>query len=177
MSACSFLTTGAFQEGEVSSMETVLPTDNGSVDAAAPIRLGMLDDYIAFHLRLAQNASFKAFQRHTGEPDLRPGRFAVMSLIHDNPGITPMAVSRASGRDKSTITPVLRDLDRAKLMIRKPIAADRRSHSLYLTAEGEEKFRHLAACAAEHDRAIDQIVGARKHEMLGLLRRITSELD
>ena len=71
----------------------------------------MLDHYIGFHLRLAQNASFKAFKRLTGESDLKPGWFAVMMLVHVNPGITPMALSRASGRDKSTLTPVLRDLE------------------------------------------------------------------
>ncbi len=35
----------------------------------------------------------------------------------------------------------------------------------------------LAACAAEHDLAIDRIVGDKQHEMLALLRRIIAELD
>ena len=55
-------------------------------DAPAPgeredLKLGLLDDYIGFHLRLAQNASFRAFKRHTGDRDLRPGWFAVLTLI------------------------------------------------------------------------------------------------
>ena len=145
--------------------------------ASDPIRLGALEDYAAFYLRLAQNASFRSFKRHSGKADLRPGRFAVMSLIHDNPGITPMALSRASGRDKSTITPVLRDLDRAMLMTRTPIAADKRSHALQLTAKGEEELQHLSVCAAKHERAIDRIVGDEKREFLALLRRLIAELD
>ena len=83
---------------------------DGERDRGGGLSLGVLDDYVGFHLRLAQNASFRAFKRLTGERSLRPGWFAVLSIIDANPGITPMALSRASGRDKSTITPVLRDL-------------------------------------------------------------------
>lgn len=145
--------------------------------ASEGVSLGELDGYIGFHLRLAQNASFRAFKRHTGETDLRPGWFAVMMLIRHNPGITPMALSRASGRDKSTITPVLRDLMRQELIRRSPIPSDRRSYALFLTKAGEERLGHLSECAAEHDRELDEIVGQGKSELLHLLRRIVAILD
>lgn len=145
--------------------------------AGEEVRLGALDAYIGFHLRLAQNASFRAFKRLTGEHNLRPGWFAVLSIIKDNPGITPIALSRASGRDKSTITPVLRDLLKAGLVTRSPVAGDRRSYALSLTPPGVEKLAHLAACAAEHDRALDAIVGEEKPELIRLLRRIVARLD
>lgn len=144
--------------------------------AGEAVNLGPLEDYIGFYLRLAQNASFKAFKRHTGESDLRPGWFAILSLIGSNPGITPMVLSRASGRDKSTITPVLRDLMRLHLIARKPIVNDRRSYALYLTPAGEEKLRKLSRHAAHHDEELDALAGERKAELIALLRRI-AELD
>ena len=139
--------------------------------------LGKLDNYIGFHLRLAQNASFKAFKKKTGEDNLRPGWFAVLSLIHDNPGITPMALSRASGRDKSTLTPVLRDLDKRHFIARQPTANDRRSYSLFLTPAGQAKLARLAGHAADHDKVLDDIVGENKADLIDLLRRIWSVLD
>ncbi|TFF17691.1 MarR family transcriptional regulator [Jiella endophytica] len=142
-----------------------------------PVTLGQLDNYIAFHLRLAQNASFNAFKRKAGEADLRPGRFAVMAIIEGNPGITPLALSRASGRDKSTITPVLRGLERDGLIARSRIEADRRSHALFLTPAGEAMLQTLTEAAAEHDRELDAIVGDKKHELIALLRRIVATLD
>lgn len=142
-----------------------------------PVRRGALDDYIAFHLQLAQNASFKSFKRHAAQADLRPGHFAVLSLINDNPGVTPLALSRAAGRDKSTLTPVLRDLDRAMLIRRCPSTADRRSHGLHLTDKGSEKLAHLAECAARHDRELDAIVGVGKPALLDMLRRLIAALD
>ncbi|MBN9077006.1 MAG: MarR family transcriptional regulator [Rhizobiales bacterium] len=139
--------------------------------------LGPLEDRIGFHLRLAQNASFKAFKKKTGEADLKPGWFAVLSLIHDNPGITPLVLSRASGRDKSTITPVLRDLLRNHLIEQKPMPADKRSYMLSLTDAGKGRLKELTEHAMEHDRVLDEIVGDSKPELLRILRLIISSVD
>jgi DNA-binding MarR family transcriptional regulator len=146
-------------------------------DGEAAVQLGPLADYVAFHLRMAQGASFRAFKQHTGEKNLRQGWFAVLALIDRNAGITPVALSRASGRDKSTLTPVLRDLTRERLIRREPMPNDRRSYSLHLTAAGKEKLAHLAACAAAHDRQIDAIVGEEKPALIRLLAKIVAELD
>jgi DNA-binding MarR family transcriptional regulator len=155
------------------------PAETSSRPAAAKdeVRLGALEDYIAFHVQLAQNASFKAFQRLTGEPRLRPGWFAVLSLIDSNPGITPALLSRASGRDKSTLTPVLRDLTHGNLIERRPVPNDKRSYALALTPAGRDKLRELAKHAATHDRKLDKIVGPKKAELLAMLRRIMTLLD
>ena len=72
--------------------------------AAEPLRLGPLADFVGFHLRLAQEASFQAFARRVRDLDLRPGRFAVLALIGENPGISQTALGRVSGRDKSSLT-------------------------------------------------------------------------
>jgi len=141
------------------------------------VELGRFEESVAFHLRLAQAASFRAFKRQTGLHKLRPGWYAVLSLIADNPGVTPVALSRASGRDKSTITPVVRDLLREGLIFREAIPTDRRSFGLRLAPAGEPVLAHLAACAAEHDAAIERIVGARKRELVDQLREIVAGLD
>lgn len=138
---------------------------------------GILDSYIAYHLRLAQNASFRAFQRKTGQHDLKPGWFAVLSLIGDNPGITPMALSRGSGRDKSTLTPVLRDMIKGGYVERTASTSDRRSYGLSLTAAGERRLAQLSAQAAEHDTRLDTIVGESKDELIALLKRIAAEIE
>jgi DNA-binding MarR family transcriptional regulator len=138
---------------------------------------GVLDAYVGYHLRLAQNASFRAFQRKTGQADLKPGWFAILSLIGDNPGIAPVALARGSGRDKSTLTPVLREMMEGGFVERKATENDRRSYGLSLTQAGREKLLLLAAHAAEHDRRLDAIVGEKKAELIGILRRIAAEID
>ena len=146
---------------------------NGGDDET--LRLGPLDDFIGFHLRLAQEASFQAFARRVRGYQMRPGRFAVLALIGENPGISQTALSRAAGRDKSTLTPALNDLVRRALVKRGRVASDRRSYALSLTAKGERLLQELTLHARAHDRMLDDIVGLRhKAEFLRALRRLAT---
>jgi DNA-binding MarR family transcriptional regulator len=141
------------------------------------VRLGVLADWIGFHLRLAQDASFRAFAKHAGEPHLKPGRFAAMVVIHNNPGITQSALGRTISRDKSTVTPLIQDLQRHGLVRRRPSATDRRSMTLHLTRSGEAMLAKLLLHARAHDRRLDAIVGRRKPELILLLRKIVDALS
>ena len=105
--------------------------------------LGVLDEFIGFHLRLAQDASFRAFAQRAGHHDLKPGRFAAMMVIYNNPGINQTALGRAIARDKSTITPLLQGLERQGLVERRARANDGRSFVLNLTSAGEAMVRVL----------------------------------
>lgn len=141
------------------------------------VRLGPLSNLVGFHLRLAQEASFRAFAARVGDPNLKPRRFAILTLISANPGLTQTALGRASGRDKSTLTPALDDLVKRGLVHRDRAANDRRSYTLTLTGAGEALLAELTARAAEHDAELDRIVGAdQKADFIRTLRRITMAL-
>lgn len=142
------------------------------------IDYGPLGDWVGFYLRLAQTASFQAFARATEEVDLRPGRFSVLMLIGRNPGISQTVLSRANGRDKSTLTPALNDLVRRGLVLRTRVESDRRSYQLSLTDSGEAMLRRLTVCAERHDRNLDRIVGKRdRAQFLRVLRKLVAELS
>ncbi|MEX0852142.1 MAG: MarR family transcriptional regulator, partial [Bauldia sp.] len=139
-------------------------------------RLGPLAEFIGFHLRLAQDASFRAFANRAGVRRLRPGRFAAMMVIHNNPGISHSELSRAIARDKSSVTPLVRELASDGLVKRLKSRRDGRSISLTLTRQGETMLRRLLAHAADHDRRLDEIVGPAKSEFIRLLRKIVDGL-
>jgi DNA-binding MarR family transcriptional regulator len=143
----------------------------------AGVDYGPLAEWLGFHLRMAQIASFQAFAAEVGEVDLAPGRFALLTLIGRNPGISQTVLSRAAGRDKSTLTPALRDLTRRGLVACERLAKDRRSYHLSLTPAGQSMLRRLTQCAARHERDLDRIVGARdRGRLLRLLRKIMAEM-
>jgi DNA-binding MarR family transcriptional regulator len=125
---------------------------------------------------MAQIASFQAFAAEVGEVDLPPGRFALLTLIGRNPGISQTVLSRAAGRDKSTLTPALKDLTRRGLVACERLASDRRSYHLSLTPAGQSTLRRLTQCAARHERNLERIVGRDKDKLLRLLRKIMREL-
>lgn len=154
---------------------------NGRVqhsDAAVrpEVELGALKDFIGFNLRLAQDVSFRAFARQCGQRNLRSGHFAALMVLRDNPNITPGALGRAIARDKSTVTPLLQDLQRRGLVTRTQSTADRRRMSLALTAAGQRALRELILHAREHDRRLDEIVGDAKGDFIALLRKIADGL-
>lgn len=141
------------------------------------IRIGILANVIGFNLRLAQDASFRAFARHSGQPHLKPGRFAAMMVIHNNPGLTQMDLGRAIARDKSSVTPLIQELHKKKLVTRRQSTVDRRRITLRLTKAGEAMLRELTIHAMDHDRKLDAIVGKKKTEFIALLQQIADEIS
>jgi DNA-binding MarR family transcriptional regulator len=139
--------------------------------------LGLLGEFIGFHLRMAQDASVRAFASQAGMRDLKPGRFAAMMVIHNNPGISQIELSRAIARDKSSVTPLIQDLEKHDLVSRSQSKLDRRSVTLTLTRAGETALRRLLVHAVDHDRKLDAIVGDAKPVLLRLLRKIEDALS
>jgi DNA-binding MarR family transcriptional regulator len=145
--------------------------------AAAAVDLGDLESYIGFHLRVAQDASFRAFARLSGQEDIKPGRYAALMVIARNPGISQAALGQTIARDKSSITPLIQDLQRLGLIARRSAVDDRRRVELCLTAAGEEHLERLRRFAGEHDAKLDAIVGGKKDDFLDLLRKIANEIE
>lgn len=140
------------------------------------VSLGPLDDLVAFNLRVTQDASFRAFAAEVGQHGLKPGRFAALMVIHNNPGISQIALSRAIARDKSSVTPLVQEFVRQGLVARVASKVDRRSFTLTLTEAGEERLRTLERHAAIHDRKIDRIVGREKADLIRILKKIADQL-
>src|SRR5215510_14231769 len=143
-----------------------------------PVDYGPLADWIGFNLRMAQAAAVQAFSRLAKEIGTRPGRFATLMLIGRNPGISQTALSRANGRDKSSLTPLLVDLVRRGLVRRTQTHNDRRSYGLTLTKAGEQLLEQLGACAREHERKLDAVIGSRaRAQFLKTLRKLAAEME
>jgi DNA-binding MarR family transcriptional regulator len=141
------------------------------------VRLGPLDDFIGFHLRMAQETALRAFVASSHQPDFKPGRFATLMVIRLNPGLSQNDVCRAIGRDKSTLSPLTRELEREGLVVRENSTGDRRSMTLRLTPAGNAALDELLVHVGAHDRRLDAIVGDAKPELLALLRKITAALS
>lgn len=162
-------------ERETNGVKTARATS--AAELANAVDYGPLEGWIGFNLRLAQNASFQAFAREARGIDVSPGRFATLLLIGRNPGISQTTLSRANARDKSSLTPVLEDLERRKFIRRVRPKSDRRSYRLMLTPAGERLLKELTACATTHDRNLDRIIGPRERErFLKTLKKLIAEL-
>lgn len=144
-------------------------------DRAAATVPKSLTDAVGYHLRVAQEASSTSFLRG-GDAGLKPGRYAVLEVLAHSPGCGPTALSRAVGRDKSTLTATLRDLETHGHVVRQRRPEDGRGVSLSLTQDGRDLLDELRRHAAAHDRRLDEILGEDKDRFVAMLTRITDAL-
>jgi DNA-binding MarR family transcriptional regulator len=145
--------------------------------AGEPIDFGPLANWIGFNLRMAQEATFQAFSRRSFAIGESPGRFATLTLIARNPGISQTELSHANGRDKSSVTPVVEDLVRRGLIERRRVRSDRRAYRLTLTSAGKRTLTELTRCARRHERNLDAIIGrSDRKRFLAILKKIAAEI-
>ncbi len=164
--------------GSVTRSPVQRKTSAKALGATPDIDFGPLAGWIGFHLRMAQIASFQNFGRLSRDLDLSPGRFAALTVIGLNPGISQTALSRAIGSDKSTLTPALSSLVKRNLVRRTRTEKDRRAYRLMLTPMGERMLRDLTDCARRHEQDLDAIVGPRERaQFLRTLRKISTKLS
>ncbi|MGD0564105.1 MAG: MarR family transcriptional regulator [Roseiarcus sp.] len=147
------------------------------VAAPPKVKLGPLDGYIAFHLRMAQEVALRAFIASSHQPDFKRGHFATLMVIGLNPGLSQIEACRAIGRDKSTLSPLIRELARDELILRESSSVDRRSVTLRLSPKGQKVLDTLLKYVEAHERRLDAIVGEAKAELIGLMKRIAATLS
>jgi DNA-binding MarR family transcriptional regulator len=145
---------------------------------AKSINFGPLAYWVGFNLRMAQESAFAAFSRRSQEIGENPGRFATLTLIARNPGISQTELSQANGRDKSSLTPVVEDLVRRGLVERKRMNSDRRTYRLNLTPAGKKTLTLMMRCARGHELHLDRIIGPRdRKRFIQILKKIAAEIE
>jgi DNA-binding MarR family transcriptional regulator len=150
---------------------------NGETSVVS-INFGPLATWVGFNLRMAQEAAFQAFSRRSQDVGESPGRFATLTLIARNPGISQTELSHANGRDKSSLTPVVEDLVRRGLVERKRLNHDRRAYCLNLTREGKKTLTMLTRAARRHERALDGVIGMRdRKRFIQILKNIAAGIE
>ena len=130
------------------------------------LKLGVLAELAGFALRGAHQAAGAAFAAMTA----RPGHFAALTLIANNPGITQMRLAAALGRSRSTMVPLLDALERDGLATREP--RDARSHALAITAVGRHWLDDMIPKVRAHDARLTRGLGAGERATLMRILRI-----
>jgi DNA-binding MarR family transcriptional regulator len=136
-----------------------------SVQGSQPVSIEGLRSLSGYLLRQAQLFVFHDFNQRLAPLDLRPAQYSVLSVTRENPGLSQMALSHVLGIGRSGIVPLLDVLEARELLTREP-ASDRRSHALYLTAQGRRLLAQADVLVQQNqDHTIDKI-GRRNHEQL-----------
>jgi DNA-binding MarR family transcriptional regulator len=133
-----------------------------------------LSNSVSYALRRAQGVLFADFHDALAELSLRPGQFAVLTLISSNPGASQSSVSAALGIQKANFVATIADLETRGLVARRKSIADGRSYALELTARGRRVLERAAALQKEHEARVTARLGARgREQLLDLLGKLS----
>ena len=139
----------------------------------AGLRMGILPDLLAYHLRCAHVAVFQHFNRTLGVHGISGPQFGTLLLIESNPGVSQSSIAEALRFDRSTLVQIVDRLEDRGLVRREPSVQDRRSHALRLTEDGAALLGDLKTLSDEHEGIVAETLSeAERKSLLALLERL-----
>ena len=135
-------------------------------DIADDVGLDALVGHAGYAVRRFQIWIFQDFIRTLGDVDIRPTQSSVLTVIGANPGLSQMEVAKRLGIERARLVHLLDSLELRKLVKRVKSKADRRSHALHLTAQGETEIARFRRLAARHERNVEDKIGKENRERL-----------
>jgi DNA-binding MarR family transcriptional regulator len=138
--------------------------------AASPARaeklaFGQLEHHLGFFLRRLQIWVFQDFIQTLAPMKVRPAQYSVLLIVEANPGRSQAAIGQTLGIERARLARMLHELERRKWVSRAN-GSDARSHSLYLTVEGEKALVKIKRLAEMHEARLAKFVGPRRHKEL-----------
>ena len=149
------------------------PNEDAEGSSGRQVNFGPLTDYLGYALRRAQMSAVAEFLEAFKEVDLRPTQFAVLTIISENPGVRQTEVCDALGIQKANFVPLLNELERRGLALRKSVAADRRSSALHLTPLGNVTLQRARTIHEAYEHRFVTRLGRRgRDQLLALLNKV-----
>jgi DNA-binding MarR family transcriptional regulator len=149
------------------------PNEEAEASSGRHVNFGPLTDYLGYALRRAQMSAVAEFLEAFKEIELRPTQFAVLILINENPGVRQTEVCDALGIQKANFVPLLNELERRGLALRKSVAADRRSSALHLTPLGNVTLQRARTIHDAYESRFVTRLGRRgRDQLLALLNKV-----
>jgi DNA-binding MarR family transcriptional regulator len=140
---------------------------------ARQVNFGPLTGYLGYALRRAQMAAVAEFLEAFKDIDIRPTQLAVLIIIQENPGIRQTEVCDALGIQKANFVPLLNELERRGLALRKSVAGDRRSSALHLTPSGNATLQRAREIHDAYEERFIARLGRRgRDQLLALLNKV-----
>jgi DNA-binding MarR family transcriptional regulator len=144
--------------------------------ATERVKSEALDKSVGYSLRRAQFSTYDAFSAAMETFAIRPSQFAVLVLIHSNPGLTQSAICSALGIQKTNFVALLDKLEARGLTERRKVGGDRRSSALHLTKMGNDFVLKMQAAHNAMEKDLAQRLGPKRtRELLALLHEFAAK--
>lgn len=114
-------------------------------------RVSRLEDHLGYWLRYVSNQVSHAFAQKLAARGVTVAEWVAMRELFDGPGMVPSALAERLGMTRGAVSKLADRLEAKGMAERAASDADRRSHTLSLTATGRRLVPALAALADAND--------------------------
>lgn len=128
---------------------------------------------VAFLLAQLGAHAAERFAARLGELDLTPPQVGLLRLIATDPDQSQQAYAKKLGMRPSRFVVFLDELEERGLIERRRSPADRRSHTLHLTADGAEVLASMRSIGRAHE---DAVCAALEPEERATLQRLLARM-
>ncbi|MDO5657762.1 MAG: MarR family transcriptional regulator [Paracoccus sp. (in: a-proteobacteria)] len=153
--------------------------DRQPQDAAADgIRDTRVRNLIGYNLKRSYMLVRSSAEAALAPHELRVVSMTALSLIVDNPGISPSQIADALQMERPNIVVIIDELEARDLVDRARSTTDRRRYALTATLKGRRlRDRATADAAAAEDRAISALTAEEKELLLALLKKVRRDSE
>src|SRR6266852_137415 len=109
---------------------------------------------------------------------LSPRAWGVLSTLVESGPLTQIELAAATATDRTAMVYLLDELERQRLLERRPNPDDRRSYLIHLTARGKQTQKKAGAELADQaDTLLKPLDAAERRQLVDLLTRIADNWD
>jgi len=133
-----------------------------------------LHEVLGYQFAQASIVTGQVFDTTVGGPmELRPVEYTVLSLVHENPGVSARQLATALAVTPPNITMWIDKLEQRGLVVRERSATDRRAQHLRTTPQGSRTARDATAAVRAAEAAqIDALTPAERAMLIELLTKV-----
>jgi DNA-binding MarR family transcriptional regulator len=133
----------------------------------------LLGDSLAYAIKRTQVRCDEALARYL-DPGLSPARFAALSTVGANPGISQAALSGLLNIAGPSVVKVVDDLERMGLM-RRETSSDRRVYALKLTDKGTDDLKRYQSSIRTYEKKIAALLTPQERtQLFALLAKVAA---
>ena len=153
--------------------EEASATKLGEIVSPDRLDMGIMNGLLGFQLRLASVAVQQDFSQVMAPLALTQMQAAVMILVHQNPGVSQVALAAALDTDRATMMGVVDRLEARELLRRTRSTEDRRRQELHLTRKGGALLKKAKAVIDAHEQKFLQLLNPDERAALFvMLKRV-----
>ncbi|MFZ5784109.1 MAG: MarR family winged helix-turn-helix transcriptional regulator [Pseudomonadota bacterium] len=140
---------------------------------SSPPPVSGLEDHLGYWLRYVSNQVSHAFAQKLAGRGVTVAEWVAMRELFDGQDMLPSALADRLGMTRGAVSKLADRLEVKGIAVREAAVADRRSHTLRLTAAGRRLVPQLAALADANDAAFFGHLGrAERNAILAAMKDI-----